>query len=318
MKKRGVGYAAIFYGTGYGNGFPDESRVSAELLKDGRIVIYAAAADIGQGSENIIRQIASEALQIDVENIDVISNNTIELKDSGTTAATRQTYNTGNAVLNACRELKKNMDMVRNEKENFDKKTEYIYDIMIKSGIITKTEGYFKAETTMLDTMTGQGEPYWPYTFGVQKAVVDVDDETGKVDVVEITACHDVGKAINPQMLEGQLQGGCAMGIGYGIMEEIKFEKGNIKNRNFSDYIIPGSLDVPNIQTILVEEEEISGPFGAKGAGEPALLPTAPALINAIYDAVAVRIFNLPATEEKIVEALKHKNLLRSPDNDRY
>lgn len=307
MKRRGVGYGCIFYGTGYGNGFPDESRAEVELSSDGTFTVYAAAADVGQGSYNVMRQIAAEALETQVENIRVISNNTLQLKDSGTTAATRQTYNTGNAVLDACRKLKYNIDAAKKILNDNEKSLQQIYNIMIEYNIKIKTDGYFKADTSALDAENGQGNPYWPYAFGLQKAVVEVEDETGKVDVIELAACHDVGKAINPMMLEGQLQGGCAMGIGYGIMEEIEFAKGDIKNKNFSDYIIPTSLDVPNIRTIIVEEEEVSGPFGAKGVGEPAMIPTAPAIVNAIYDAVGVRILSLPASQEKIVEALKQK-----------
>jgi nicotinate dehydrogenase medium molybdopterin subunit len=306
VKKRGIGYACGFYGTGYGNGYPDESRADVELISDGTFIVYAAAADVGQGSSNVMRQIAAEVLETEVYNIKVVSSNTIELEDSGTTAATRQTYNTGNAVLNACKKLKANMELIKNGKIPKENRMDLVYNGMIDSGISTRTRGYFKAETTTLDP-TGQGEPYWPYAFGMQRAVVEVDDETGKVDVIEITACQDVGKAVNPMMLEGQLEGAAAMGIGYSIMEKIEFIEGNIRNKNFSDYIIPSSLDVPSINSIIVEEEEISGPFGAKGVGEPALIPTAPAVINAIYAAVGVRILSLPATQEKIVEALKQK-----------
>lgn len=303
LKKRGIGYSCTFYGIGYGNGFPDISRASAEITCDGKFIIYAAVADVGQGSRNVMLQIASETLETDINNISIIDNNTKDLMDSGTTAATRQTYNTGNAVFDACRKLKEGMSALSDQNDNLAE----IYELMIKHDTKTKTDGYFKAKTTMLDTNTGQGEPYWPYSFGVQKAVVEVDDETGKVDVVDLTACHDVGKAINPEMVEAQVQGGCAMGLGFGLMEETIIKDGFIENKNFSDYIIPTSLDIPDIKTIIVEDEEITGPYGAKGVGEPALLPAAPAIINAIYDAVGIRISSLPASEEKIIEALKEK-----------
>lgn len=307
MKKKGIGYACGFYGTGYGNGYPDESRADVEILNGDNFIVYAAAADVGQGSCNVMRQIAAEALKVETNKIKVITNNTRELKDSGTTAATRQTYNTGNAVLSACLKLKANIECAEKFLDDKCKTIENIYDMMIIKDIPTKCSGYFKAETTALDLINGQGEPYWPYAFGTQRAVVEVDDETGKVDVIELTVCQDVGKTINPLMLEGQLEGGSAMGIGYGIMEEIEFIKGDIKNKNFSDYIIPSSLDVPDIRSIIIEEEENSGPFGAKGVGEPVLIPTAPAIINAINDAIGVRILSLPATQEKIIEALKQK-----------
>lgn len=308
MKKRGVGYACIFYGTGYGNGFPDESRAAAELIEKGNYCIYVAAAEVGQGAKNVMLQIAAETLNTDIENITIINNSTLCTKDSGTAAASRQTYNTGNAVMNACRKLKMSIDNIRNLSGNLEMPLKEVYDAMKKMGISTKEEGYFITKTSALDSENGQGEPYWPYAFGVQKAVVEVDDETGKVDIIEITACHDVGKAINPAMVQAQIDGGCAMGIGFGIMEEIEFNKGKIKNTNFSNYIIPTSMDVPHINSYVIEENEESGPYGAKGLGEPTMIPTAPAIINAIYNAVGVRIDTLPAIQERIIEVLNEKH----------
>ena len=278
----------MIYGTGYGNGFPDESRATAELNCDGTVTVYVEVTDVGQGGKNIMRQIAGETLKIAVENVIIKNTNTAYMKDSGTAAASRQTYNTGNAVLNACKKLRENI---------------------AEKSINLTAEGYFKADTTSVNLETGEGNPYWPYTFSINKAVVAVDDETGKVDVLEVTACHDSGKIINPLLAEGQIQGGCAMGIGYGIMEEVIFNKGVIKNSNLNDYIIPTSKDVPKVNTIFVEELEHSGPYGAKGLGEPSMIATAPAIINAIYDAVGVRIYDLPASAEKIIKALVEKRM---------
>jgi len=321
VKRRGIGYSSIFYGTGYGNGFPDESRAEVELNEEGKIIIYVGAAEVGQGAKSIMWQIAGETLGIALDHIEIENSSTDLYKDSGTAAASRQTYNTGNAVLDACRKLKENMEQafIHQGKDNFViedgliKADEYIYrlsevhDIMKKNDVYTRVEGYFKAKTTSLDLETGQGNPYWPYTFAVQKVIVEVDDETGKVDVLEVTACNDSGKVINPTLAEGQVQGGCAMGIGYALMEEVEIIEGKIKNTNFSDYIMPTSMDVPQIKTIFIEEEEQSGPYGAKGLGETVTIPTAPAIINAIYDAVGVRIRDLPATCEKVLKAIKNK-----------
>jgi CO/xanthine dehydrogenase Mo-binding subunit len=303
LKKTGVGYGCMIYGTGYGNGFPDESRATAELNSGGTVTVYVEVTDVGQGGKNIMRQIASETLQIAVENVIIKNTNTAYMKDSGTAAASRQTYNTGNAVLNACKKLRENI-----EQANWSDMRE-AYTYMKEKKISVRTEGYFKADTTSVNLETGEGNPYWPYTFSINKAVVEVDDETGKVDVIEVTACHDSGKIINPLLAEGQIQGGCAMGIGYGIMEEVIFNKGVIKNSNFNDYIIPTSKDVPKVNTIFVEELEDSGPYGAKGLGEPSMIATAPAIINAIYDAVGVRIYDLPASAEKIMKALVEKRM---------
>jgi CO/xanthine dehydrogenase Mo-binding subunit len=301
VKRRGTGYSCMMYGTGYGNGFPDESRASAELNLEGTVTVFVEATEVGQGAKNVMRQIASEALDINIENIRVVNNDTAKMKDSGTAAASRQTYNTGNAVKRACEKLRSEIEVCR------CKDLSETYLIMIEKKLSTKAEGYFKANTSPVDLETGEGNPYWPYTFAVNKAVVEVDDKTGKVDVLELIACHDSGRIINPLMAEGQLQGGGAMGIGYALMEEVIFEKGDIKNKNFSDYIIPTSKDIPNIKTIFVEEIEESGPYGAKGLGEPSMIATAPAILNAIYDAVGVRIKELPASPDKVLEAIVSK-----------
>lgn len=308
MKRRGVGYASIFYGTGYGNGFPDESRATAEISPSGTITIYVGAAEVGQGGISTMWQIAAETLEISKELIAIKNDNTSLMHDSGTAAASRQTYNTGNAVLDACMKLKKNMELAIKGIEDVEieeTKLPSIYSYMKENKIETRAEGYFKATTSQVNLETGQGNPYWPYAFGTQRVVVEVDDETGKVDVKEVVAVNDAGRVINPILAAGQAEGGCAMGIGYALMEEVEHISGNIKNRNFSDYIIPTSMDVPSIKSYFVEAIEETGPYGAKGIGEAVMIPTAPAIINAIYDAVGVRIFDLPATCEKVLMAIK-------------
>lgn len=308
MKRRGVGYASAFYGTGYGNGFPDESRATAEINHNGTVTIYVEVSDVGSGGISTMWQIGVETLGISKELVSVKYNNTSLMHDSGTAAASRQTYNTGNAVLDACRKLSENMQLaVKNEDISVeDCRLKEIYALMSQKQIPSRSEGYFKATTSQVNLETGQGNPYWPYSFGAQKVVVEVDDETGKVDIIDIVAVNDVGRVVNPVLAEGQAQGGAAMGVGYAIMEEVDVNKGEIKNKNFSDYIIPTSKDIPNIKSYFIEELELSGPYGAKGLGEPAMIPTAPAIINAIYDAIGVRIYDLPATCEKVLLAIKN------------
>lgn len=310
MKKRGTGYAAMFYGTGYGNGFPDESRASAEISRDGKVTIFVGVADVGQGGVSIMWQIAVETLGIAKELVTIKNSSTGYMKDSGTAAASRQTYNTGNAVLDACRKLKNNMEQAIRDNAGInisDSTLSKIFELMKNKNIETKVDGYFKATTSQVDLETGQGSPYWPYSFGAQKVTVEVDDETGKIDIIDVVAVNDAGKIINPVLAEGQAQGGTAMGIGYAIMEEVELSNGDIKNKNFSDYIIPTSKDMPDIKAIFVEEDEKTGPYGAKGFGEPAMIPTAPAIMNAIYDAIGVRIYDLPATCDKVLLAIKNK-----------
>lgn len=307
MKKKGIGYASTFYGTGYGNGFPDESRATAKIEDNGTINIYVEVSDVGSGGKSIMWQIASKTLNIDKTLINIINTNTKDMLDSGTAAASRQTYNTGNAVLDACTKLRNNINKVNNETEiiTSSEKIKGILKDMIKSNISISEDGYFKATTSTIHTENGQGNPYWPYTFGAQRATVIVDTETGKIDVLEIVAVNDAGKIINPVLAEGQVEGGCSMGIGYALMEEINLNKGRIKNTNFSNYIIPTSMDMPDIKSYFVEEEEVTGPYGAKGLGEPVMLPTAPAILNAIYDAIGIRFYELPVTCEKVLAFLK-------------
>ena len=309
MKKKGIGYASTFYGTGYGNGFPDESRATAKIESNGTINIYVEVSDVGSGGKSVMWQIATKTLNIDEKLVNIINTNTSTMKDSGTAAASRQTYNTGNAVLNACNKLRDNINNVINKTEKITSSDQIknILQDMSKNNISTFEDGYFKATTSKIHEKDGQGNPYWPYTFGVQRAAVIVDTETGKVDVLEIVVVNDAGKIINPTLAEGQVEGGCLMGVGYALMEEINLNKGKIKNTNFSNYIIPTSMDMPNIKSYFVEENESTGPFGAKGLGEPAMLPTAPAILNAIYDAIGVRFYELPVTCEKVLVALKRK-----------
>lgn len=304
MKRRGIGYATVFYGTGYGNGFPDESRATVKLDETGVVTVYVEVSDVGSGGYSIMKQIAEETLKIEKDCLLLKNTNTSYMKDSGTAAASRQTYNTGNAVLNGCKNLLDNISKVvdlSNVKELNRELLIQIYNKLLKNNIETATEGYFKAITSQVDLETGQGDPYWPYSFGLQKAVVEVDDETGKVNIIELVAINDAGKIVNPVLAEGQAIGGCSMGIGYALMEEIELNEGKIKNTNFSDYIIPTSKDMPKVKSIFVEEEEQSGPYGAKGLGEPVMLATAPAIINAIYDAINIRIYDLPATPDKVL-----------------
>ena len=308
MNKKGVGYSTIFYGTGYGNGFPDESRAIAKIEESGIVKIYVEVSDVGSGGERVMWQIASQALNINKDLVKIINTSTNLMMDSGTAAASRQTYNTGNAVLSACKKLRYNINKVidKNQKIETVLELKLLLQIMLEKNIAILEEGYFKANTSKINE-DGQGNPYWPYTFCAQRVTVNVDTETGKIDILEIVAVNDGGKIINPTLAEGQVEGGCSMGIGYAIMEEVNLDKGKIKNSNFSNYIIPTSMDMPNIKTYFIEETESTGPYGAKEIGEPVMIPTASAILNAIYDAINIRFYELPVTCEKVLLELKKK-----------
>ncbi len=166
-------------------------------------------------------------------------------------------------------------------------------------------EGVFDPEIKALDPKTSQGHPMATYGFATQGALVSVDTESGEVEVLTVVASHDVGKAINPSNVIGQIEGSVSMGMGYSLMEEVVLEGGRIRNPRYSQYMLPTSLDMPEVVSYLVEEPEASGPFGAKGIGEPALVPTAPAIVNAIDVAAGVRVKSLPATAEALWRLLK-------------
>ena len=166
---------------------------------------------------------------------------------------------------------------------------------------------WYDNTTKDVDHDTGQGDAYSAYAYASQLAEVEVDTETGKVDVLRIVSATDAGKAINPSNVEGQIEGGAVMGIGYGLTEEIKVEKGYLKTKSLGEYMIPTSLDVPRIDPHIIEVPVSRGPYGAKGVGEPALIPTTPAILNAIADAVDVRVTELPANLENLHRLIREK-----------
>ncbi|WP_263282495.1 xanthine dehydrogenase family protein molybdopterin-binding subunit [Schnuerera sp. xch1] len=324
MKRIGRGIGLSFYGTGYGNGFPDVSRAKVRLLKDGNVGIYVGGTEVGQGARTIFYQIGSETLKLSSDNISFITEDTSLMPDSGTAAASRQTYNTGNAIKIACenfmdrlrevakRELKLNSTQglkVNNGKiylEFFPRKVISFKELAQKQkGNVIEAEGEFVAQTVEMDSETGQGAPYWPYTFNACGVELEVDVLTGKVEILKTRFAQDVGRAINPHLIEGQMDGGFAMALGYVLFEDLNINEGRIKNQKFSKYLIPTAMDMIDLENVIVEDPESTAPFGAKGVGEPVMIPIAPAILNAIYDAVGVRITELPATPEKLIEAIE-------------
>jgi len=327
MKKRGKGMAAMFYPIGF-TSYPNPGAAFLKVNQDGTANLYIGTADIGQGSTTVLAQIAAEELGVDYDKLTVVAADTKLTPFDLGTVASRVTYIVGNAVQRAAAQAKQILYEVAAEDLNVSpsglaSSGGYIYvngfpekrveistaaqKAYMEKGRPPIGAGTFNPVTTMLDKETGHGKPYGTYVFGAQIADVEVDTETGEVEVLKITAVHDCGKAINPLLAEGQVEGGVAMGVGYGLMEEMVVEQGRVKNPQLVDYVIPTAMDVPEIVTSIVERPDPTGPFGAKGIAEPALLPTAPAIVNAIQDAVGVRIRDLPATPEKILKALLEK-----------
>ena len=174
-------------------------------------------------------------------------------------------------------------------------------------GVVPVGSATFGTDTTGLHPVDGSGRPWQAYVFGAQVAEVEVDTVTGEVQVLGIWAAHDVGRAVNPQGVEGQIEGGIVQALGQGLMEDYKLDGGHTSTSGFAKYILPTALDVPRINSIIIEDPDPIGPLGVKGVGEPAMVPTIPAVMNAIYDAVGVRITSLPATPEKMLIAIREK-----------
>jgi aldehyde oxidoreductase len=312
--RRGVGIAGMWYGCG-NTSLPNPSTIRVGLKPDGRIALHQGAVDIGQGSNTIVTQICADALGAPIDRFDLLSGDTSITPDCGKTSASRQTFVTGKAAHMAGTELRRailrqadacecamisfDQDCVT-VTENEKLRTINLRDLPLdKYGYVLTGEATFDPPTSPLDA-NGQGTPYAVFGFGAHLAEIAVDTELGTVKVLKITAAHDVGRAINPTLIEGQIEGGAAQGLGMALMEEFFPGKGE----NLHDYLIPSAGDMPPVESILIEDPSPIGPFGAKGIGEQAVIPTAPAILNAIKDAVGVRIRRVPATPDRIRAAI--------------
>jgi aldehyde oxidoreductase len=287
--RRGVGIAAMWYGIG-NTSLSNPSTIRIGLRRDGTYILFSGAQDIGQGSDTILTQIAAGALEVPVTAIERVTGDTDRTADAGKTSASRQTFVSGNATRLAAADLLRRIELAGPDLAALADD---------QDGCIVVGTGMYDPRTTLLDA-DGQGVPYETYGFGAQIAVVDVDLELGTTIVRRIVAAHDVGRAINPMLVEGQIHGGIAQGLGFALMEA--YEAG--RTDNLHDYLIPTFGDVPPIEVHIIEDAEPAGPFGAKGVGEPALIPTAPAILGAIRDATGVRIDRVPATPSRVLEAI--------------
>jgi aldehyde oxidoreductase len=310
-KRWGAGIACMWYGIG-NTSLSNPSEMVIGLTKTARIVLFSGAVDIGQGSNTILSQIAADALGVPVGAIDLVTGDTDLTRDAGKTSASRQTFVSGNAAHRAAQALR--AEILRRANAGPEATIRLENGALTIDGIrldltnmptddqhlVLRGEGRFDPPTTPLD-QDGQGIPYASYAFAAQAALVEVDTELGTVRCLRIVAAHDVGKAINPQQVEGQIQGGIAQGLGLALMEE--FIPG--RTENLHDYLIPTIGDIPPITTILIESPDPLGPHGAKGVGEPALIATAPAILNAIAAATGVRLTQVPATPDRVLAALQ-------------
>ncbi|MDE2738876.1 MAG: molybdopterin-dependent oxidoreductase [Paracoccaceae bacterium] len=311
---RGIGVASGWYGCG-NTALSNPSTIKAGIKSDGTVFLHQGAIDIGQGSNTVIPQIFGEALGMEKAQFEMIYADTDLTPDAGKTSGSRQTFVSGNAARLCGIALKRQITRQLNVSEDSilkiegtivsagEEPNEPTLDLATLSsdddGFVFKAMETYDPPTITLDE-NGQGEPYAQYGYTAHLAVVEVDRKLGKVGVVRIVAAHDVGKAINPMLIEGQVHGGVVQGLGMTLMEE--FIPG--KTDNLHDYLIPTIGDIPEIKTIIVEVPDPCGPFGAKGLGEHALIPTPPAILNGIFDATGVQIRKLPASPDRVLKAL--------------
>lgn len=325
-KRRGIGISCSWHGNSSGR-FPDWGGAYIYLRADGKLELHTGIAEMGQGPKTVFTQIAAEELGVTPDKIITPEPDTFLCPDSMTTTATRSTVMVGNATIKAAHDahdflLEVAAQLLQAEKNHLSIKEDLVcityrpksnislaelarYSVKGDRRLIGK--GFWQVPRPVFDRETGQGRTHHAFTFITAVAEIEVDTETGEVRVLKMTAVPDIGKAINPLLLEGQVEGGVIMGMGYALMEEIQIEKGYILNPSLTDYLIPTSQDVPPIEVDLVEDPNRYGPFGAKGIGEPPVNPVAAAIANAVYDAIGVRMMELPLTPERVLQAIRMK-----------
>jgi xanthine dehydrogenase molybdenum-binding subunit len=331
---RGVGMASMIHVGGGARVYKSDGCGTIIKIDDfGTVNVFTGATDMGQGADTVIAQIVAEELGARAEDVVVIHTDTDVCPWDVGAHASRTTFVAGNSAIGAARKVKEQLleaaakslgesaeDLDIRDRVIFSKKDPEKKSPLNKvlrnahyttGGNMVMGEYFYDPANENLDKEF-KGNLSVTYAYGTHGAEVEVDKETGQVKILKYIAAHDVGKAINPMLLEGQVYGGATMGIGYALTEKLVLQNGKVMNPNFLDYKMLTAKDVPRIEPIVIETDDQFGPFGAKGIGEPGLVPTAPAIANAIYDAIGVRIKELPITPEKVLAALKEKGRVGS------
>jgi CO/xanthine dehydrogenase Mo-binding subunit len=328
--KLGLGISTISYGCCLhaGGQFLEGAGALVQVHRDGSVSVAAGNTEIGQGALTVLAKIAADALGAAYEDVTVKTVDTDLVPDSGPTVASRTTTMSGNAVVNACEQLLAELRPLAAEllSASEDKITfangfakagrkKLAFRDLAAAAFMVKRHllkaGWYAPPRKEWDPATGQGQPYSAYAYATMVALVEVDTYTGRTRLKKVTAAHDVGKAIYPDGAVGQIEGGIVQGMGYALMERLRQEKGEILNPNFTDYIIPSVMDMPEVDVILIESAEVgpgqaAGPEGAKGLGEPSLIPICGAISNAIADALdGKRVYDMPFMPERVMDLLQ-------------
>jgi selenium-dependent xanthine dehydrogenase len=318
--RRGWGWAAAYKNVGLGSGLADSAGATVELSADGRVFVKAGAAEVGQGHDDVLRQIASEVLGVEPDDVDVLLGDTALTPDSGATTASRQTYVTGNAVRYAALKLRDLItqmaaeildcapELLRfegGEVRAADRgRSVLLRDVAAaaeQEGRLPKVTYVYTPPATV--NLGEKGDSHFAYGYGVQAVQVEVNTQTGQVRVLDVIGAHDVGQAMNPLALAGQVEGGILMGIGYALTERFVVEEGVVRTDTFAKYKIPDITYTPRIVSMVVEHPTADGPFGAKGVGELTSMPTAPAIANAVARAIGFRSVALPINADMVKAA---------------
>ncbi len=326
---KGLGVSSIFYGMNLGaKGWSlDKAGAHVQISRDGSVTLCVGNVEMGQGAKTVLAQIASEELGCNISAVNFTNVDTNIVPDSGPTVASRTTVMSGNAILDAAGRLRKKLltaaaGYLKIKANQIMTKHGKYYNIKDHNQFIAFNElaqkcyfdnigladmGYYVSPKIEYDFQTGQGEPYYVYSYATAVSEIELDKKTGEVRVNKITCAHDVGKVINPMLASAQVEGGVAQGVGYAVMENIVSEKGQIKTLGLSTYVIPTTKDFPEVKSIFVEEKSKDGPYGAKGLGEPSLMPVVASVVNAISNAAGVQFDHVPVLPERIWEALNEK-----------
>jgi len=324
----GIGIAGCIHVSGNRHFGFDGSNIFIKIAEDGKAKIISGEGDLGQGANTIFTQIVAEELGLPLKDVEISSVDTEFTPFCLGAFGSRLTYMGGNAVKLAAADAKHQLfdiaasvleespeKLICKEGKIFvDKHPERSATVaeIVETGLSVGNRnilgiGSFDPDSQPVDPITKYGNPSSAYVFGAQVAVVKVCEETGRVQILDFVAAHDLGYALNPMLAEGQIEGGVAQGIGYALWEDMQIQGGRVINTNFTDFKMPLAPDMPPIRDIFVETIDPHCPFGGKSIGESVIVPTAPAIANAIYNAIEVRIKDLPITSEKILKALREK-----------
>jgi CO/xanthine dehydrogenase Mo-binding subunit len=322
-EKWGLGVACYFHGSGLGGEGLDYARTTIEIERDHTITLQSGLTDYGQGSRTIFTTLAAEVLGVDPGRIHMLRPDTQTALESGPTVASRASIVGGNATrvasekvlgtlnLAASNLLNCEQDQIHRQGELFigpDEEPvlfEKVVDHALEMGLQLFSQGYWQIPRIHWDFETGTGIPYYTYSYGAQVAQVFVNKASGDVKVERIWAAHDGGRIIFPKGARGQLLGGIAQGLGYALTEGFEFKDGYPQSTRFSKYVIPSILDMPECETKFIETTLPDGPYGAKNLAEPVMIATAPAIANAIFQAVGVRCYELPIRKDWLKERIR-------------